>query len=249
MTPQDIADLAWTGHHEEAVAAATRGLQRRTLTAVDRTTLLDLRAESRLAMGELALAQADAQAELVAARAAGEPALVVRALCRSAAILIRIGDMNAAFRTATAALEVARNAGHRHAEAHALLRVAHAETLGRLDVKGSPARAEAARAAFAEVGDTANLGRALHVLSIAHSNLDRHDLTKRCAQESLALARQAGDLLGEGNALNMLAYYETDLALQIRTWQQALDAFRRAGYVLAQVTASGNLGLPTPTSG
>ncbi|MFO1303895.1 MAG: GAF domain-containing protein [Burkholderiales bacterium] len=242
MSPQDIADLAWSGRHEEAVAAATRGLERRKLAPIDRTTLLDLRAESCLALGELALAQADAQAELVAARAAGDPALIVRALCRSAAILTRMGDMNAAFRTASTALELARDAGHRHAEAHALLRVAHAETLGRLDVKGSPARAEAARAAFAEVGDAANLGRALHVLSIAHSNLDRHDLTKRCAQESLALARQTGDLLGEGNALNMLAYYETDLAVQTRTWQQALDAFRRAGYVLAQVTASGNLG-------
>jgi signal transduction histidine kinase/DNA-binding response OmpR family regulator/tetratricopeptide (TPR) repeat protein len=241
MTAQEIADLAWAGRHEEAVAAATVALGRRGLRARERANLLDLRCESSVALGRLANARADARAALVVAQATGDAPYVVRALCRNATVWGRIGDMNESLRHATEALAVARAAGHRHAEAHAHLRVAHARSLGRLDMDAGLREAEIAVAAFAALHDDANRGRALHVLAIAHSNFDRQERTKRSAAESLALARRTGDLFGEGNALNMAAFNESDVAVQFRTWRQALAAFRRAGYVLSQVTASGNL--------
>ena len=59
---QQIADLAWAGQHEQAIAAATRRCKRKTLAPADaRMTLLDLRAESFMAVGR-PRARADADA-------------------------------------------------------------------------------------------------------------------------------------------------------------------------------------------
>jgi hypothetical protein len=43
---QAVADLAWAGRHEEAIAAATAALRLKMLDADDAMTLLDLRSES-----------------------------------------------------------------------------------------------------------------------------------------------------------------------------------------------------------
>ncbi|MFO1398068.1 MAG: GAF domain-containing protein [Burkholderiales bacterium] len=241
LSPQEIADLAWAGRHEDAVAAADAALATRALGARDRASYLDVRCESRVALGQLAAARADARAGVVAARASGDAACIARALCRTSAVWVRIGNMKEALRHALAALAVARAAGLRHAEAHARLRVAHARALGRLDLAAGFREAKAAVAGFAAQHDDVNRGRALHVLAIAYSNRDEQGPTQRIAAEALALARRTGDLLGAGNALNMAAFNETDVGVQMRTWRQALAAFRRAGYALSQVTASGNL--------
>ena len=107
----------------------------------------------------------------------------------------------------------------------------------------------AARAAaiFESVGDTARHGRALHVRSIAFSNLDRTELAQQAAAKALALARRSGDLFGEGNALNMLGFSETDLAMQLRYWPRH-EAFAAAGCALSQTTATANLGSASGSS-
>ncbi|HEY4137869.1 MAG TPA: hypothetical protein VGN65_05420, partial [Casimicrobiaceae bacterium] len=68
---QTVADLAWAGKHEQAIATATKAIKRKSLTADERMTLLDLRSESYIAVGDLKLAAADAQAMKALARAKG----------------------------------------------------------------------------------------------------------------------------------------------------------------------------------
>src|SRR5258706_7546484 len=77
-----IHDLAWAGDHARAIQAATAALRARSLAAGNRIEVLDLRSESRLALGDLAGATADAAEMLAIARSSGRPALLARALCR-----------------------------------------------------------------------------------------------------------------------------------------------------------------------
>jgi hypothetical protein len=67
MTTQNIADLAWAGRHDAAVAACGAALQQPALPAGDRMALLELRAESLIAQGRLADAAADTAAMLALA--------------------------------------------------------------------------------------------------------------------------------------------------------------------------------------
>jgi len=49
-------------------------------------------------------------------------------------------------------------------------------------------------------------------------------------------------MVGVGSALGMLAFVQTDLAAQLRLFNQALDAFKAAGYLLGQASQTGNVG-------
>jgi signal transduction histidine kinase/CheY-like chemotaxis protein/tetratricopeptide (TPR) repeat protein len=242
MRAQQIADLAWAGRHEQAVAAATKALARKSLPADGRAALLDLRAESLVAMGDLSRARADAEAMKTLARAERDDKLLALALTRESMVLARRGDLRKAVAAAASALAGARKSGSSEFTAHALLRLAHAQALGRIDVTAAIANADRAAALFATLGNTAFEGRALHAKSIAYSNLDQTEPTRAAAAQALALARRSGDLFGEGNALNLLGFGEADLATQLRVWGQALESFKRAGSVPSQVTATGNLG-------
>ncbi len=75
MNTQQIADLAWAGQHEQAIAAATAALKRKALAADERMTLLDLRSESYIAVGDLERAAADAKAMKALAKREGGAAL------------------------------------------------------------------------------------------------------------------------------------------------------------------------------
>ena len=79
---QAVADLAWAGRHEQAIAAATAALRPKMLDADARMTLLDLRSESHFALGDLQRAGEDAQAMKALAKQEGGAALQSRALCR-----------------------------------------------------------------------------------------------------------------------------------------------------------------------
>jgi len=63
----DVAALAWAGRHALAIESATAALATR-IALPDRLDLLDLRAESRIAAGDIAAAAADAQLMLDAAK-------------------------------------------------------------------------------------------------------------------------------------------------------------------------------------
>jgi len=242
VSAQRIADLAWAGQHEQAIAAASAVLKRKSAAVDERMTLLDLRAESYIAVGDLKLAAADATAMKALARREGSAVLEARALCRQAAVQTRRGERRAALAGATTALKAARKGLQPEVEALALLRLSHAQALNRTNLSAALEHAARAAAIFESLGDTVRQGRALHIRSIALSNQDRMESARQAAAEALALSRRSGDLFGEGNALNMLGLSEADLAGQLRHWHQALEAFAAAGYVLSQTTATGNLG-------
>src|SRR5690349_1713113 len=66
----EVRELAWAGRHAEAIERASQRLDTR-LDASARLELLDLRTESRIALGDLDGAAADASAMLAIAKASG----------------------------------------------------------------------------------------------------------------------------------------------------------------------------------
>ena len=103
MAAQQIVDLAWAGQHEHAIAAATAALAHKSVETDERMTLLDLRSESYIAVGDLKRAAADAQSMKALAKREPGVALLARALCREAFVQSRLGDQRAAIATAACA--------------------------------------------------------------------------------------------------------------------------------------------------
>src|SRR5262249_32540529 len=103
-----IADLARSGQHLQAIEAATRALDVAGLEAAARLDILDLRAESCVALGDLGPAAADAAAMIVLAKTAKSAAFTAQAYNRQALIDIRKSEIKAALASATTALEGAR---------------------------------------------------------------------------------------------------------------------------------------------
>ncbi len=64
----------------------------------------------------------------------------------------------------------------------------------------------------------------------------------KASNAALALCRQAGDLYGAGNALNLLIFNQADFAVQLKLLHQALADFEAAGYVERQAIITGNMG-------
>jgi len=240
----DIAaarDLAWAGRHEEAIAAASAALQRKTLASDARMTLLDLRAESFIAAGELERAAADAQAMKALARLEGGDALQARALCRESLVQWRRGDSRAAEAAATTASKAADRSGEPALVALSLFCLSRAQT-SREDLRGAIRNATRAASIYETLGDISAQSRALLLCSNALLNSNHSAASKRASTLALALARRCGDRWAEGGALNSLGLVEADLAQGLRLYAQALDAYKRAGYVLNQATQIGNIG-------
>src|SRR4029453_1883957 len=92
---QQVGDLAWAGQHAQAIEVASAALGKTNLSAGSRLDLLDLRAESYLAQGELARASDDTQAMLGIAKTARSAAFKAQALNRKALVQMRKGELRA----------------------------------------------------------------------------------------------------------------------------------------------------------
>ncbi len=241
-TADQVAALAHAGRHPQAIALASDALGREPLPTTDRLALLDLRAESHLAQGDIAAAGDDAQAMHDLARRARKPAFRAQALARRAYVEIRSSQSAAAVDTAREALAAARLAKDRALEATALLRLGEAQFRMRDSEAAARTSAQAARM-FKALGLPLWQGRAMWGVSAARSAQGRGADTDRAAHEALALARRSGDPLGVGNALNMLTFYEVDIAKRMALLREALAAFEAAGYVERQGVVTHNLGL------
>src|ERR1700738_1158048 len=79
-----VAALAWSGQHEQAIALATAALDDTKLALAARLESLDLRAESRVALGDVKAAGEDVGAMQDLARRARKPSLLAQALNRRA---------------------------------------------------------------------------------------------------------------------------------------------------------------------
>ncbi|MGE5105820.1 MAG: hypothetical protein ACM3NZ_13810, partial [Betaproteobacteria bacterium] len=239
---QTAADFAWAGQHEQAIAAATAALKRKTIDADERMTLLDLRSESYIAQGDLKRAGDDAKAMKALARQEGGAALQARALCRECFVQVRDGNARRGTQTGAAAIKAAERSGVPELIAQALWRHAMAASSARIDLRTATRNATRAAAMFERLGDASLQGRALHTLSsIMWASLDIV-AAKEAATEALALARRSGDLFGQGAALNNIALADTDIAQALRLFGQALDAYKTAGYVLSAASAVANIG-------
>ncbi|MCC6197654.1 MAG: GAF domain-containing protein [Burkholderiales bacterium] len=245
---EDIGELAASGRHAQAVAAASEALDDARIAPALRLDLHDLRAESSIALGALPAAAADAEAMLAVARRARKPALLAQALSRRAYVEIRSGRSRDATATAKLAVQAARRAGDARTEGIALLRLGEAYFRTRENAQAVRDCTDAARL-FKSLGETAWEGRAWWCVSAARSGQGRADDSDRAAHRALALARRAGDRHGIGNALNMLTFHQPDIAKTMDLLRQAMAAFEAAGYVERQAVITHNLATRYATLG
>ena len=238
----ETRDLAWTGQHEQALAVAAGALSDASsrLTNADRLALHGLRVESLVALGQLAEAETEAAAmQAIATRDASDAARP-SALCAQCLVWMRQGRFQAAEDAAHEAVAGARRTSERRMLMHALLRLGEARWRNHGDDAGEVAAKEAAAIAEA-LGDAASQGRAHWMLSGAMQNLGNMAAAQAHAAKALTLAKRAGDDLGLGNAHNIGAGASQDVAERLQSYQQADQAFARAGYVERRVAAQANL--------
>ena len=253
---EHVRQLAWAGQHAAAINSATKALDRSRLKRDVERSLLDLRAESYIAIGKLDLAMKDAKAMGKIAKgdtrssntriSKPDSRLLVQSLNRLALVQMRTGDLKAAVKSATSAVKASANQKskivNRQLHAESLFRLAEAQ----LRTRKSEAAVETAQktiALYQELGDFSGMGRAYWLLANAFFNMNRAEESRRAAQTALELCRQAGDQYGIGNALIALSNTDVDLAERIQHLQGALQAFETAGYAERQAAALGNLSL------
>ncbi len=237
-----VGEAASAGRHEHAIDLATAALRQRGLAAAAKLDLLDLRAESRIALGDVKRAAADADEMLALARAARKPALLAQALDRRAFVEIRKGESRLAVVTAADAIAAARKAGRRDLEALGRFRLAEAQFRQRSNDASVKSAMQAVRL-FKALGDPVGQGRAWWAVSVARSNQGRVAEADRAAETALGLALRSGDRYGAGNATNILTFSEPDVAKRMRRLRQSLAAFEAAGYVERQGVVTHNLAL------
>ena len=160
--------LASSGQHDGAIACCSAQLDGGPSVDIgERMVLLELRARSRVALGQLAQAMRDADAlQGLAHRRGCAPTLRVLANICAATVQMRLGRNKLALGTARHAMGVARKsrdarliASATLCEAEAQLRVAHPD----LAVDG----ARRAAALFGDLGDDAQRGHAFWVEAFA----------------------------------------------------------------------------------
>jgi len=238
-----VSDLARTGHHAQAINEASAALAANGLSTESRLDLLDLRAESHIAQGSLRQAGADADAMLVLADRSRTAAFKAQARNRLALVQMRAGAFKAAVATATAALKSARRSKQLALEAMSLFRLAEAQYRSRVDVEQAVRHALRAGAVFHAQGRPGDEGRAQWLVAMARSSQGRSAEADKASNAALALCRQAGDLYGAGNALNMFMFNQADVVVQLKLLHQALADFEAAGYVERQAIITGNMGI------
>ena len=237
-----VAALAAAGQHERAIEVATRALSAARVSTATRLDLLDLRAESHLAQGNVEAADADTAAMIAMARRSGSPAHLAQALNRRVAFEIHRGNSRLALASANEALEAARRTGEPLLEATGLFRVASALQRQREYAQCAKVAMQAIRL-FRKLGRLDDEGRAWFVVAAARSGQGRAADANAAGRKALALARRCGDLLGAGNAFNILTFNEPDLAARLRLLKEADAAFTAAGYVGRRAIIANNLGI------
>lgn len=233
-------DAAWNGNHTRAIELATQALAAHKLPPAAQMNFLDVRAESHIAQGNLNLAADDAAAMLNLANAGRSPALKAQALNRQAFVQMRSGDLAAAVKAATAALRAAEQGKQKALIGNSLFRLSEAQFRTRASEK-SLKTAQRALDLFQRSGDAVGQGRAMWGIASALSSLGKVDEARGAANAGLALCRQAGDDWGAGNLLNVLTFTEPDLAKNLDMYNQARQAFERAGYLDRQTVIKSNL--------
>jgi signal transduction histidine kinase/CheY-like chemotaxis protein/tetratricopeptide (TPR) repeat protein len=233
-------DLAWMGRHAAAIERCTQALAEARVSAADRMRLLDVRAESHVAQGELDLAAADAVAMMQLADSQKSAVLRAQALNRRALVQMRQGELKGAVSTAKEASRLKHASPALRAES--LFRLSEAQWRVQ-DNEAALGNAQRALDLYRSVGDDSGAGRAYWSISVAHEYLGHLEQARMAGQMALELCRNAGDRYGIGNAFSRVGGLEPDIAERIRHRHRAVEAFEAAGYVERQCGALGNLSI------
>ncbi|MCB0103438.1 MAG: GAF domain-containing protein [Anaerolineales bacterium] len=236
---EQVQSLAWNGKHAKAITLATQELDKPDLSNETRINLLDLRAESYIAQGKFDLSSDDADAM---EKIADTDSLSVQAFNRKALVQMRLGNLKLALKLSNEALKIAQRTNQKTLIGISLLRIGEAQVRLKLSQK-SVETAQKAIYIFNELGDISNEGRAYWVSSYALTYLGKSDEAREAAYIAQKLCQQAGDLLGTGNAWNVLYITDIDIADQIQHLRQAKKYFEAAGYIDRQSMVLGNVGL------
>lgn len=229
---EQVADPAWAGQQQQAIELATVALAAPGLGPAQRVALLDLRAESRMAQGDMAGASADAAAMRTLTNHAKSAALRTLALNRQTRLqLSREADDAAAVKTATRALGEALKSGQSELHAMSLLLLADAQSRDRSRRGAALENSEQAAALFKALGQPATQRQACLVQASVLWRLGRTPQDRAAANCALTLAQASGDLLGQGRVLGLLPNMMGDFAAQLRLRNQSLAAFKALAHL------------------
>ncbi|HUH94736.1 MAG TPA: GAF domain-containing protein [Casimicrobiaceae bacterium] len=241
-----IRELAWTGQHARAVEECARALLTldggKPLPAAVQMELLDLRAESCIALGKLDLAAQDAATMLDLAVRQKSRALEAQALSRKAVVQMRQGDLKPALKCANAATKAARESREKPFLSASLLILGEVQARSGNYQAGLKTARQAAEL-FEAAGNASGAGRAHWVIAMASHQLGRFEQSRPAARRAFELCSKAGDRYGTGNALVLSSHMEPDIAQSFRHLRQATQAFEAAGYAERRSVALGNLAI------
>jgi GAF domain-containing protein/CheY-like chemotaxis protein/tetratricopeptide (TPR) repeat protein len=238
-----IRDLAWTGQHEQAIELATQTLAGKKVNPKVQMELLDLRAESYIAIDRIDLSGVDSAAMTRLANLEKNPVLKAQALNRKAMVQIRKGDFKGACKTTKTAVKTSQTLKTRNrASLHALSLFRLSEAQFRTQQSSAAlTTAQQSAALYQDIGDASGTGRAYWSQAIAYINLRQPEESRRAAQTSLELCLSVGDQYGIGNAYSVLAMSDVGLSECIQNYQLSIQAFEIAGYKERVSTALVNL--------
>ena len=152
-------EMAWAGQHAAAIDCVTRALPAVARDAELRIALLDLRAESLVAQGDVDRALDDAKAMIAIAEQSGRAKLQALALRCLTDVQALSGGLETAVATAKRALALARRARDARLVARCLASLAEVQMRTRQSAAAIE-NATAATRAFAVLGDDIARGRA-----------------------------------------------------------------------------------------
>ena len=155
-----VSDRVWAGQHAQAIKLVTEALAEPGLSVGVQLDLLDLRAESFIAQGELEHASADAQAMLDLAETQRDGSIQGAGAQPPRAGANAQGEYKTAVASATAALTAARQSKQVGLEAMSLLRLGEAQFRTRLGFEQALRNATRAANLFHALGRSTDEGRA-----------------------------------------------------------------------------------------
>ncbi|MEO6566571.1 MAG: GAF domain-containing protein, partial [Casimicrobiaceae bacterium] len=234
--------MAATGQHDLAIEVVTAALASARLPVAERLDLLDLRANSFLALGNVASAGADIATMLITARRSSNPAFIAQALNRRAAAEIHQGHLRLALATADEALKAARKSEQPAIVATSLYRLGNAQQRLRLYKPALKSAKEAVRL-FRKLQQVEGEGRAWNIVAGSSSGQGLVEEARTAGHKALELAQRCGDLFGIGSAHNILTFNEPDVAKRLRRLKDADAAFTAAGYLAQRAVVANNLGI------
>jgi class 3 adenylate cyclase len=247
------SDALDTGASHELVRACERALA---LLPEDqkaaRAEFLARLGEGRGSLGDVAAAERDLAAALALAREVNElktAAYAATALSQLAYWEGKLGEMQA---PAAEALELARAAGDKYAEAFALLWLGNAVHLHQHDIGLGRRYLEKSMALFQEVGRGWGVAACLN--NMGEMSRDEGDLAAaaRYYEQSLVVRRQSGHRRGVAITLFNLgevAAAQNDLAAAVRYHQEGLAVAEEIGHKMVTCVCRGGLGYSAAASG